>query len=113
MRFICEANLAASSRATLEARANAANDAHTTSIRRTLNLKLWDQNAVRVGARKDQCLKLLNVREAEENARMLRCDRAEDHYVDMGENEGHERRQGRDIVCTLPSLYNMSVYIHY
>ncbi|CAM9562938.1 unnamed protein product [Sphacelaria rigidula] len=83
LRLICEANLAAFSRHTLEARTRAAQDNQAAEIRRMLDLKLSDQNAVRVGTSKDHVMKLLNVREAEANCRLLRlkaCLNTDRHY---------------------------------
>lgn len=74
LRLICEANLEAFSRHSLKERARAVRDSQAAEIRRMLDLKMSDMEAVDRGASKDETLKRLNVREATLWAGTLRWD---------------------------------------
>ncbi|CAM9548813.1 unnamed protein product, partial [Pylaiella littoralis] len=85
LRFICEANLDAFSRHSLEDRAKAIHDTQASRLR-LLDLKLSDATAVKAGARKDEELKLLNEREATARAAKLRLKASLDmdrHYASL------------------------------
>lgn len=74
LRLICEANLEAFSRHSLEERGRAARDSQAVKVRRMLDLKMSDMEAVDRGAIKDEALKHLNEREATVWASTLRYD---------------------------------------
>lgn len=72
VHLICKANLEAFSRRSLEEREKVAHDSQALEVRRMLDLKMSDMEAIDRGAVKDEALKHLNGREATVWASTLR-----------------------------------------
>eukprot|EP00903_Cladosiphon_okamuranus_P013821 g12863.t1 len=106
LRLICEANLDAFSRHSLEDRAKVAYDTQAAEVRRILDLKLSDSNAVKAGAVKDEGLKRLNEREAKTWAAQLRLKAAlnmDRHYASLEPGGLPASRRRRHPTSTMPS----------
>eukprot|EP00904_Undaria_pinnatifida_P012820 jgi/Undpi1/8669/HiC_scaffold_25.g11134.m1 len=83
LQFICEANLNAFSRHSLEERERTRRDIQAAEVRRTLDLKLSNASAVKAGSGKDVALKRSNEREATAWASTLKlkaCLNMDRHY---------------------------------
>ncbi|CAM9173603.1 unnamed protein product, partial [Hapterophycus canaliculatus] len=86
LRLICEANLDAFSRHSLDGRAEAARETQVPEVRRVLDLNLSNIAATKSGAGKDENLRRLNEREATAQAAKLRLKAALDldrHYASL------------------------------